>query len=130
MKRLLIAVLSLILAGAARAQEINDLSTSAGVPPPDFTNQPLGLPAFIWWALAVLGVAGLVSLGARWNGWFFDRLSEPSTSIATAVFVGATGLFINSLRLDPDPMGQGFLLAATVFAFLGLIGRDREGPLL
>ena len=131
MKRLFLAILvSLGLFGIAYAAEINDLSTATGQVPPDYTNQPLGLPAFVWWAVLVFGVTAGLGFAARWNSWLKERFSEPSTFVSLAVFVGLAGLFISSLSLDPDPMGQGFLLAAVGFAFFGLIGKDREGPLL
>ena len=131
MKRLLLATLaSLGLIGIAQAAEINDLSLGTGQVPPDYTNLPLGLPAFIWWALAVFGVTAGLGFATRWNPWLRERFSEPSTFVSLAVFVGLTGLFIGSLSLDPDPMGQGFLLAAAGFAFFGMVGKDREGPLL
>jgi hypothetical protein len=116
--------------GVAYAAEIGDLSSGTGQVPPDYTNLPLGLPAFIWWAAAVYGVMVGLAFVSHWNVWLKERLSEPSTFVSLAVFVGLTGLFISSLALDPDPMGQGFLLAAAGFAFFGLVGRDREGPLL
>ena len=121
---------ALFFAQVVTAAEINDLSTRAGPAAPDYTNQPLGLPEFVWWAMAVLAVSATIGFFARYWTWLRERLYEPSTYLAAAVFLACGGLFLDSLVLDPNPKAQGLLLAAAVFAFLGLIGKDREGPLL
>lgn len=129
MMRYLLAFLALFFAaGTALAAEINDLS------PVDYgqLHQPqlLGLPSFLWWAAGVWALAALVLFLTRYSAWLQDRICEPSSYVASAVFLIGGGLFVDSLTLDPSPLGQGLMLAGVVFAFLGLIGNDREGPLL
>ena len=62
--------------------------------------------------------------------WLKDRLSEPSTFTALAVFLACGGLFYQSNFLDPQLESRVLLAAATLAALLGLIGKDRRGPLL
>lgn len=108
--------------------EVRDLSSMDGAT--IAANLPLGLPEMAWWLVAILaGCFAVYRLSRRWQ-WLKERIDEPSTHVATACFLGFSGLFIDSLTIDPAPLGQALLLAAAIFAFLGLIGKDREGPLL
>lgn len=99
-------------------------------PPALPTNTLLGLPEMVWWLLLIgLISAGVILLARRWT-WLHDRLNEPSTHTATAVMLACGGLFVGTYSVDPVPLGQAMLLAGTIYAFLGLIGKDREGGLL
>ena len=109
--------------------EINDLSISAGNGG-IFTNAPLGLPPMLWWLFAIAVVCGIIKFISTKNAWVQERLQEPSTHVSVSAFFGFGGLFLDSLYLDPVPASQSLLLAACFFAFLSLIGKDREGPLL
>ncbi len=128
MNRYLLAAALSILAGFAIAAEINDLPASiADVPP---YNLPLGLPEIVWWLLAIMAACGGFWRLFRGVTWVRERLTEPSTHLSLSVSFGFTGAFINSLYLDPIPYAQALMLTGAVFAFFGLIGKDKEGPLL
>ena len=118
-----------IFAWSVSAAEISDLAaqeTYRFAP----VNYPLGLPELVWWTIGIgAAVVAIRMIFGRYQ-WFMDRLGEPSTHVAFAVVLACGGLFVNSLSMDPVPMGQGMLLAGAVFAFVGMIGKDREGPLL
>lgn len=128
MNRYIIAVVLSILAGVAIAAEVNDLSPAEGRSFPD--NLPLGLPGIAWWLfLIVIGCAGFWWVFKRVE-WVRERLTEPSTHLSLSVSFGFTGVFLNSLVLDPAPFAQALMLTGAIFAFVGLIGKDKEGPLL
>ena len=112
------------------AQDVSSL-TSVQEALPQGANYPLGLPLFVWWALGIWAGTFFGGWGlCKASHWFRERLDEPSTYLATAIMLACGGLFANSLYLDPSPLAQGMLLSATVYALLGLLGKDREGPLL
>lgn len=62
--------------------------------------------------------------------WFRERLREPSTHLALSCFLGFSGIALDSASLEPSEFSEVLLTAGAVFAFLGLIGKDRQGPLL
>ena len=111
-------------------KEIGDLSKLGDTVQPDMSNLPLGLPEFLWWALAIFAITYVIGMMRGRFKWLYDRTREPSTYLGTAIFLACGGLFANSLTMDPLPFAQGMLLASTLFAFLGTIGKEKEGPLL
>ena len=121
----------ILLAAPAAAQDVGSLKVAG--PPPVFETGLLGLPVFLWVAFGVFVAAAAIRFllkSTLHTAWLADRCNEPSTYTAAAIFLAAGGLFAQSLTMDPSSAGQGLLLSATVFAFLGLIGKDKEGPLL
>lgn len=129
MKKLLISLSFAALCAAGVAWSDDRLTLPQPVAPQS-PAMPLGLPEMVWWVIGILVAAGIVARLAKLWPWLWDRLNEPSTHTATAVLLACGGLFLNSLSLEPYPAGQAMLLAGTVFAFLGLIGKDDKGPLL
>jgi hypothetical protein len=102
--------------------EINDLSMSANIP--IASTALLGLPPILWWLFAIaIGCTVVWWLAGRWD-WLHDRLYEPSSHAALAAFFGLCGAYIDSLGLDPSPLGQALMLTGLFFAFLGLVTRE------
>lgn len=126
LKSLVLAGL-VIFAGPVMADEINSLSPVLWNA--QNINYPLGLPELAWWAIGIGALVLAIRIIFGRYKWFMDRLGEPSTHVAFAVVLACGGLFVNSLSMDPVPMGQGMLLAGAVFAFVGMCGKDRPGPL-
>lgn len=52
--------------------------------------------------------------------WLRERLKEPSSYTAFAVFSSSTGLFMQSLMLEPSITARALLLLGVVFAVLGI----------
>ena len=124
-------IIGALWSGAAMAAEVNDLAT--GAPPVDYTALPLGFPAWLWWAVMLLIMATMVwgIVRSPWcPAWITERFSEPSTYLGIGCTMGFFAMFIQTMSLDPVPFSQGALLAAAVFIFLGVIGRDDKGPLI
>jgi hypothetical protein len=56
-----------------------------------------------------------------------NRLVEPSTHTAIAVFLGLAGLYLNSLMFEVHPWTGPLLIWAMVHGFLGIVLKEGKG---
>jgi hypothetical protein len=61
------------------------------------------------------------------NHWTMIRLVEPSTHTAVAVFLGLTGLYLNSLTLEVHSWTGPLLIWSIAHAFFGVVLKEGKG---